>query len=153
MLVTETSSDKKISVLIEADAVKDNDLAIILEENIPKELKTVTVHPFSYVMFEANTLLGADIFIVGESNAEKYIESFVPLQATDEYEYLFLNGVPYGIKIYDHVSKTGSATEYISYGDEDYYLFFGSRSVHLGALNDSKDGYAFDIAKKLIKIK
>ncbi|MBR7083063.1 MAG: hypothetical protein IKI51_03510, partial [Clostridia bacterium] len=92
------------------------------------------------------------IYIVGSENAEKYIESFAVLEEKEGFEYYYHNGLAYGIKIFDMETKKGSATKYISYGDDDYYLFFGVNSVHLGELNGSSDDYSFVIAENIMKI-
>lgn len=152
MLATDTSAAKKITVFVEADNVRDTEFSILLEENMPQKLKMIKVRKFSYAMFDSYTLLNADIFIVKSANAEQYIDSFVKLEEKEGVEYFYHNGEPYGIKVYDKETKKGSATKYISYEDDDYYLFFGVNSVHLGELNGSADDYSFTIADNIMKI-
>lgn len=152
MLVTDTSATNKITVFVEVDNMHETELSLLLEKDMPEKLKMIKVHKFSYAMFDSYTLLNADIYVVGSENAEKYIESFVAIEEKDGYEYYYYNGIPYGIKIFDKKSKTGSATKYISYGDDDYYLFFGVNSVHLGELNGSADDFSFVIAENIMKI-
>lgn len=152
MLATDTSAAKKITVFAEVDNMRETELTLLLEENKPDKIKMIKVHKFSYAMFDSYTLMNADIYIVGKKNAEQYIDSFVPLEEKEGVEYYYHNGVPYGIKIFDKVTKKGSATKYISYGDDDYYLFFGINSVHLGEINGSADDYSFVIADDLMKI-
>ena len=152
MLATDTSAAKKITVFAEVDNMRETELTLLLEENKPDKIKMIKVHKFSYAMFDSYTLMNADIYIVGKENAEQYIDSFVPLEEKEGVEYYYHNGVPYGIKIFDKETKKGSATKYISYGDDDYYLFFGINSVHLGEINGSADDYSFVIADDLMKI-
>lgn len=152
MLATDTSAAKKITVFAEVDNMHETELALFLEKDMPEKLKMIKVHKFSYAMFDSYTLLNADIYIVGSKNAEKYIESFAMLDEKDGFEYYYHNGVAYGIKIFDRETKKGNATKYISYGDDDYYLFFGVNSVHLGELNGSADDYSFVIADNIMKI-
>ena len=152
MLVTDTSAAKKITIFAEVDNMHETELTLLLEKDMPEKLKMIKVHKFSYAMFDSYTLTNADIYIVGKENAEKYIDSFVALKEEEGVEYFYHDGVPYGIKIFDKETKKGSATKYISYGDDDYYLFFGVNSVHLGDVNGSADDLSFVIAENIMKI-
>ncbi|MBQ9511158.1 MAG: hypothetical protein IJR55_05650 [Clostridia bacterium] len=151
---TDVSPKKKITVFIDAESVRDDALADYLSSKKPEKIMLIQVHPFSYAMFDEHALTHADIYIVGADNAEKYIESFLPLDKTNENKECFVyDGVSYGIKIYDAQTGDGSAGEYIDYGGQDYYLFYGVNSPHAGEMNGSNDGYAIDIADEIIKLK
>ena len=151
-IAADTTVRKKITVFVEAEEVNDNAFAVYLESVMPKKLKMIKVHPFSYAMFDEYTLTHADIYIVKADDAEKYIDSFVPIEKTDGEEYYVFDGKAYGIKIYDAESGVGFGKEYIKYSDCDYYLFYGVNSVHIGEINGSNDGYAFDIAYEIFKL-
>ena len=152
-IATDTSAQKKITVFVEAEEVSDNAFAVYLESVMPEKLKMVKVHPFSYAMFDEYTLTHADIYIVKADEAEKYIESFAPIEnREDGKEYFEYDGKTYGIKIYDAATGRGSEKEYITYSDCDYYLFYGVNSVHIGEINGSDDEYAFDAAGEIFKL-
>lgn len=151
---TDAPPQKKITVYIEADEVRDDALAEYLNSKKPEKIKMIKVHPFSYAFFDEHSLTNADIYIVDADNAEKYLDSFLPLETSDEnIEYFVCNGIAYGIKIFDAETGDGAAEEYIDYGNRDYYLFYGVNSTHAGKINGSKDGYALDIADEIFKLK
>ena len=128
--VTDTTPDKKITVYCHVPEVKSTELAVRLEENIPDGLKMIKVHSFDYVMFDTSAITQGDVYIIPESEIEPFTED--------------LSGD--GIKVYDYETKTGIASRYITYGEEDYYLFFGANSVHM------EDGKALIIAEELLKL-
>ena len=128
--VTDTTPDKKITVYCHVPEIKGTQLAIRLEENMPEGLKMIKVHSFDYVMFDTSAITQGDIYIIPESEIEPFADD--------------LTGD--GIKVYERETKTGAASQYITYGEEDYYLFFGADSVHLD------DGKALMIAEELLKL-
>ena len=128
--VTDTTPDKKITVYCHVPEVMGTELAVRLEENIPEGLKMIKVHSFDYVMFDTSAITQGDIYIIPASETEPFAED--------------LSGD--GIKVYDHETKTGIALQYITYGEEDYYLFFGANSVHV------EDGKALIIAEELLNL-
>lgn len=152
MLANDTSASKKITLFVEANSVKDAEFSVLLEDDMPPKLKMIKIYTSSDTSFESYALVGADLFIVKGSDAEKYIDSFAKLEKKEGFEYYYHGGTAYGIKVYDKETKKGSATKFISYEDDDYYLFFGINSVHLGDLNGSADDYSFVIADKIMKI-
>ena len=150
-LVTDTVPAKKLVVFIEADNVNCEGVEDILYDGLPEGLTMVKVHPFSYAFFDSQTLLNSDTFIVKESNIEQYIGSFEPLPDSlvneDREYYISDDGAPLGIKVYDSAAENGILSEYVTYGDEDCYLFIGSSSPHL------EDGAALFVAEKLLGAK
>lgn len=131
--VTDTSPEKKITVYCDAPQVRDTALAVALEEHMPEGLRMVKVHAFSYVMFDVESIDKGDIFILPASDLEDCAEFLAPVEGEAD-----------GVKIYDAASGQGAATEYIQYGDEDYYLFLGSGSVH------AQDGAALAVAREIL---
>ena len=127
-LVTDTTADKKITVYCHVPRVESTELAVRLEENMPEGLKMIKVHSFDYVMFEIEPVNGGDIYIIPASETEEFAEDL----SED------------GVKVYDCETGTGIAAEYITYGNEDYYLFLGANSVHL------EDGKALAVAEALL---
>ena len=152
MLANDTSASKKITLYVDANSVNGTEFSELLEEGMPQKLKMIKIHTSSDTSFDSFALVGADLFIVKGSDAEKYIDSFAKLEEKEGVEYYYHGGTAYGIKVYDKDTKKGSATRFISYEDDDYYLFFGARSVHLGDINGSADDYSFVIADKIMKI-
>lgn len=152
MLATDTSASKKITLYVDANSVNGTEFSALLEEGMPQKLKMIKIYTSADTSFDSFTAQGADLFIVKGSDAEKYIDSFAKLDKKEGVEYYYHGGTAYGIKVYDKETKKGSATKFISYGDDDYYLFFGINSVHLGEINGSADDYSFVIADKIMKI-
>lgn len=130
--VTDTSPDRKVSVYCHVPEINDKALAVSLEENMPDGLRMIKVHSFDYVMFDVESIGMGDIFIIPASEIEQYSDS------------LLYMGADSGVKVYDASSRTGVAEEYISYSDEDHYLFLGAGSVHL------EDGKALAVAQQLL---
>ena len=132
--VTDTSPDKKVTVYCHVPEVKSTELAAALEESMPEGLKMIKVHSFDYVMFDTESIGRGDIFIIPASETEQFSEELAPV------------GGENGVRVYDCETGTGIGMEFISYGDEDYYLFLGAGSVHL------EDGKALAVAEELLKL-
>ena len=148
--IRDTVPEKKVSVFADVPSVKSAELEVLFSEDLPEGIKMVKVRTFDYDYFGFAGGNEADIYIVEEANAEKYLEHFAPvlefLPPRDIYQYYVRDGVPYGVLI-----KGGSmsATEYIDYQEgRDYYLFFGKLSPHPGT-----DGAAANIAERLMLLK
>lgn len=154
--VTDTAPAKKVVVFIETDVCQDMALRLALEEDMPEGLKMIQVHPFSYAMFDESTLLGADLFIVSESKAAEYRDSFLSAAGLPGTE-APAPGLPAGFRIYDASAGRGGAQQYVTYTvpgafAEDYYLFFGARSLHAASLTGKGDDAALAVAEKLLQM-
>ncbi len=132
--VGDTSPAKKLTLYCNVPAMEDTALAVKLEEDKPDNIRMIKVHPFSYVMFDMENIEKGDVFILPESEKTDLVKKLLP----------GLNGEP--IKVYDADTKKGILTDYITYGNEDYYLYLGSKSVHL------EDGLAVQLAQKLLNM-
>ncbi len=132
--VTDTVPAKKVTVYCRVPAVQDTALAAELEKNMPEGLRMVKVHNFSYVMFDKDTFDRGDIFIVPASEEADFVADLLPLEGEQ------------GTKVFDASSGEGAASEYIQYGEEDYYLYLGSGSVHL------EDGAARAVAEEILAL-
>ena len=153
-LVTDTVPEKKVTVYVLTEECRSTELALQLEETRPEGIKMIKVHPFSYAAFGNADLLGADLYIVGEKDAEEMLPSFAPLDGEQwdpgERETLSWDGAVRGVKIYDGAAGAGAAAGFIGYEPgQDYYLFFNVDSPHLG----SCDGAALRVAEALLKLK
>ena len=146
---------KKVTLFADVPAVEDRALAWELERSAPPEIRKVKVHPFSYAMFDSENLLGADLYIVPESEAEAYSGSFRSVEGAgfDPSGGYIRDGELWGIKVWDAASQTGIATEYIRYPDEDCWLFINAKSVHAAALTGTGDDAALAVARALLTIK
>ena len=130
--VTDTVPAKKVTVYCRVPAVEDTAMAAALEEDMPEGLRMVQVHTFDYVMFGTDAFDRGDIFIVPASEDADFVKDLLPLEGEG------------GAKVYDAATGEGAATEYIRYGDEDYYMYLGSGSVHLD------DGAALAVARQIL---
>ena len=154
-LLTDVPPENRLLLCVDLPELRDKALSETLSENRPEDIKLVEVHAFDYYMFGAEELCGADLYIVGENEAEEYIDSFLPLDETgfpaDGRTVWRHNGAPYGIRIYDAASGEGAAASYLGYPAggapaQDYYLFFGSQSAH------REDGKALRLAEALLAL-
>ena len=146
---------KKVTLFADVPAVEDRALAWELERSAPPEIRKVKVHPFSYAMFDSENLLGADLYIIPESEAEAYSGSFRSVEGAgfDPAGGYVRDGELWGIKVWDAASRTGIATEYIRYPDEDCWLFINAKSVHAAALTGTGDDAALAVARAMLTIK
>ena len=133
-LVTDAPPAEKVTVYCHVPGIQDTALAAALEEHMPEGLRMIKVHSFDYVMFDVETIGLGDVFIIPASEIETYAESLAPV------------GEEPGVKVYDAVTGSGAAMDYIQYADEDFYLFLGAGSVHL------EDGKALKVARELLSM-
>ena len=94
----------------------------------------IQVHDFDYVMLDTASFDRGDIFIVPASEDPEFVKDLLPVDGER-------------VKAYDAATGQGIATDYIQYGDEDYYIYLGSGSVHLD------DGAALAVARELLAMK
>lgn len=155
-IATDTTPEKKITVYFDCE-VRDTELAALLEEELPEGIRMVKVHSFSYAFFDVNALESGDIFIVAKSAAGNYRDSFAPLDGL-EGEVLSIEGVPCGVRIFDAEKGSGGADQYAAYvneagASEDFYLFFGAKSIHYAKNENAVDNAALLVAKRLLELK
>ena len=132
--VTDTSPEKKVTVYCRVPAVEDTAMAAALERDMPEGLRMVKVHSFDYVMFGTDAFDRGDVFIIPASEDPDFVKDLLPLEGEQ------------GTEIYDAGTGEGAATAYIQYGDEDYYIYLGSGSVHL------EDGAALAVARAILAL-
>lgn len=157
--ITDTAAENKLVLCIDTEVPGDTALASVLEEELGDRLKMVQVKPFTYAMFDGETLTKADLFIVRCSHMEAYRDWFAPLPEMfrEEASLYTLAGVPLGVRAYDAKEGRGITTEYIKYlvpgePQEDYYLVFGAASRHNGEMENAADDLAADAARLLLKM-
>jgi len=160
--VTDAPAAKKLVLYADVPQMESTALAVELEKSLPEGIRMVQAHPFSYAMMNDGGLAAADLYIIRESGLEQYLGS----QAAAEgyrtelagYECLLSEGGLYGVKVYDAASGQGAAAQYITYTgygaeNEDCWLCFSAKSVHIAALGGGKDDAALTIALALMNLK
>ena len=155
--VTDTRPEKKVTVFVEAPACLDRELAIELEKTMPEGIRMIKVHPFTYAMFDESTLLGADLYVIPASHAADYRDSFASAAGLPLAEGRTVSPEG-GIRIYEAAAGTGGADGYVTYAPpggtgEDYYLFFGVKSIHAAAVNGVGDDAALPVAERLLDMR
>lgn len=155
--VTDTTPARKVTVFIDAYECRDKELSLELEKHLPRGIRMIKVHPFSYAMFDAETLLGADLYVIPASKMEEYRDSFIPAEELSLTENRTVSPQG-GIRIYEADTDSGGAWSYITYTEpgtegEDYYLFFGAKSLHAAPLTGSGDDAALAVAELLLNMK
>ena len=149
--IRDTVPEKKISIFADVPAVKSAELEVLFSEDLPEGIKMVKVRTFDYDYFGFAGGNEADIYIVEEANAEKYLEHFAPvsefLPPRSIYQYYIHDGEPYGVLVKG--GGNACAAQYVDYQEgRDYYLFFGKQSRHPG-----QDGAAAYIAERLMMLR
>ena len=151
--LTDAPKEKKIVVFADVPDLDRTGLATELEKDKPDGITLIQTYPFSYALMSADELEAADIYIVKSGDITSFFDSFAPLPedlytAFDGEKY-YVDDVVYGLKVYDRGADKGVATDYITYGEDDYFLFFNVKSVHSGS-DTSVDAAAVAVATKLL---
>jgi hypothetical protein len=161
--LTDAKPENKLTLFADAAVSDGTGLAVQLEETLKSgPIRMVKVHPFTYAMLDGEQLRTADAYIVRASHVEEYREWFAPLPAVlaegaAEGELLLLEGVPFGLRVYDAAAGEGILAQYIDYHDptlpqEDYYLLLGNNSLHLTANPAGADDLAVSLAEALLSL-
>ena len=154
-LLTDARPEKKLVLCVDRPEIAEEALSEELERRRPEGIKLVAAHSFDYYIFDTEELRLADLYIVGENEAEKYIESFLPLEETGlptEGRALWTyEGRAYGLLVFDPAEGGGVAASYVRYVSEEeppqrYYLFFGAESPH------REDGKTLRLAEVLLDL-
>lgn len=131
--ITDTDAAHKITLYVDGEVQREDQLAARLEKKMAAPVRMVQVHPFRYAMFGSAALKAADLFIVPDSEKDLYIDWFAPGEE--------------GIPVYDPESGTSFCGSWILYSPEDTYrLYIGAGSPHL------EDGLARQAAGLLLSL-
>ena len=149
-IASDTSREKKIVLYADAPAMRQTELSLKLEEELPEGITMIRAHPFRYALFDSGKIGQADIVIIPESRIDELREGLLEIPGDDPAA-RFYKGRE-GIKVYDAASGAGILTDYVVYGEEDCYLFFGALSLHVGS-ERSVDGAAFEVADRLLSMR
>lgn len=162
--ITTPSQDKRVTIFINSYACETERIEEKLNENKPSNLRKIFVHEFTYASFASNSIEDGDIYIIKESEYTKYSPDFIALNndfvsshSTYDY-YSDSNGTDFGIKVYDKTTHKGIFKDYIQYTypedgvyeEENYFLFFNKKSIHIGNLNDSSSNSAITIVEQML---
>ena len=154
--VTDTSASKKVTVFIDVEKLSEAELEVQLNKDLPAGIKMTKVHSFTYSVFGMNEVGNDDIYIVKESDIERFIEGFAPLDGfldvRDDRPVYSSGGTVYGILYRPDEAQMGPIFDrdykLIEWDPSaSYYLFFGKNGLHQG-----RDGAAAYIAKKMLDI-
>lgn len=169
--LTRIKTEEKVSVFIGSYSVS-YDKADYLNETRPEYLKVVQVNAYSLDVGMFPTYLNvfgyveSDILILPEFCISEEICTNYYAEIFEEYQNVFKDlgcnlgfygeSNVYGIKIHDKESGE-SLIKGIDYGEgeneEDYYLLFNKRSLHLSDLSGGKPSEmngAIEVAKRLL---
>jgi len=152
--LTNTKAENKIVLFVDAALTETTALALRMEEYGAEGIEMVKVYPFTYAMMDDMELSAADLYIVPASAAEAYQVWFRPLpeRFAGQGETLTLENGSSGVRVYDAKTGQGPAEAYIEYQAEDYYLFFGQKSVHVKENAGAADDLAIDYALHLLSV-
>ena len=144
--ITDTAPAKKLVVCVDAEVPGAAELARLLEAQAGKTIRMVKVRPFTYAMFDADSLTKADIFILRAENFERYADWFLPLpEEMNAPDALVIDGVAWGLPL------NGAAAAYIDYWETDgWYLFFGAQSLHVDGNAGAVDNEAVAAATAIM---
>ena len=135
--LTDAPAGEKIVLFIDAPLTGETQLALDLEAVTGDGIRMVQVRSFSYAMMSSEDIENADLYIIGQSAFQDYRQWFAPLpEALQTGEMLEIDGIPYGVKVYDAATAAGLAPEIIGYTYpgktmEDHYLLVGASSLHI----------------------
>ena len=157
-ILTKPKENEKVDLFICANVINEKELKNYLKQNQPEYLKTINyriIEPESLFFGQVFYTYGeveTDIFIMPESKAKniKAMNYFLPLDNTScntifEKELTYYvdesDSVTYGIKV---------NSSYFDTIDEDLFLLFSKKSLHLGELNNQELDGDISIAKLFI---
>jgi len=155
--LTDAPRAEKIVLYVECAVPGDTFIAAKLEETPSPSIRMAQVRPFSYSMMSSQGIRNADLYIVSESGMKEYFEWLLPLpeNAASLCETHSLNGIPYGIKVYDALTQSGILSNQIAYDTEkaeNYYLAFGKQSLHIAGNENAVSDEAVSYAARLFEI-
>lgn len=147
--LTKVPTEEKVEIFVGAHDGDWDTLEKLCEDNMSEYLKAVNVRHYTVNQIYFREMLQvqgsiADIFILPESKVQEAKVYYLPLDTEKvqsvfrDVEFCEIDGAAYGIKINGHDTV------------ENYYLFFGSASVHLGDWNDSSMDGAVALAEVIL---
>lgn len=134
--ITDTAPENKLVIFADCRLRNAPELAEKLEKALDGEVRMVSIHPFSYAMFDSSRIRTADLYIVPDSRREEYQEWLIPEES---------------LVLYDPAAGPEPADSYFLFDSEGggtgpFRLYTGSGSVHL------EDGLARRAARLLLSL-
>ena len=158
MVFRVTDALPKNKVVLYADLYEIDRTAVetAVEDELPEGIRFLEVDLFDDMLFQPNTLLLGDLYLVPESKVEEYLASFLPLDRSLYPGATFYEseGEAYGVCVYDEAAGVAVAAEYITYfPGEKCYLFLNRDSKHVGEQNpESYDAAAVALSQAFLNI-
>lgn len=170
--LTGIKSEEKVSVFIGSQSSGFEKTDTLNDESRPEYLKIVEVNAYSVEDYMFSTILNVsgyekgDILILPESLARDEVCTKYFAEISEAYQAQFNNlgfchveDKVYGIKIHDKENHE-SLIDGIDYGEgekeENYYLFFNKKSLHLSDLSDESKKSEMDgaiiVARRLLSL-
>lgn len=146
---------KKVVLYADLPSIDDRGLSIALEEDLPEGIRRVPTNCFEDLMFDQNAVLHGDLYLIPESHAETYLDSFAPIDPANFPDASFYesDGEAYGILVYDESTGLKIAGKYVYYlPGERCWLFFNRDSVHLGTGDRAADDAAITVAQHFLNL-
>ncbi len=156
--LTDTDREYKITLFVGMQSFKSRELAVVLEENLPDEIRMVQIHSFGYALMDSISLQTADLYLMTEAQAREHQDWLCPLPEEMDLpaDILQLDGEAVGIPVYSPEKDSGTAASYLNYTefpDDSWYLCFGQGGYHLVNLENGVDNAAIAVAEHLLAMK
>ena len=146
-------AEEKVSLFAELPGISGNGLAMALEEDLPEGIRRVDPSNFDVGLFNQQSVLSGDLYLVPEAEIEMFASSLAPIDRTAFPDATFyeIDGEAYGILISDPETGFSVASDYvIYYQNVRCWLCFNRESIHLGGWNGSADDAAIVIAQHFL---
>lgn len=159
-LATNSKPERKVCLFADVPVMDNVALSVRLEDALPQSSMRVEARPFSYFMWNPDAILTGDLVLVRETDVRDYAPSFAPLDETTfpGADFLVLDGVPMGIRVYDAAAGTGKAAAFMDYCSENtkkenVYLFIYANSLHAKSLTgQGLDDTALGVARLFLTL-
>lgn len=155
-LLFSAKAAEKVSLYAELPGINGNGLAAALEEDLPEGIRRIDPGSFDVGLFNEESVLAGDLYLVPEPEVELFASSFAPIDrsAFPGETFLEIDGTAYGILASDPETGYGAASEYVVYYQNvRCYLCFNKDSIHLGTWNGSADDAAITVARQFLDLK
>ena len=152
-------NEETISIFIASCGSDVKKLREALEKEKPQYLRQISIKSYVYSDHDFSTYYNyfgcqdVDIVVLPESKISSdvvlsnYKKLETDLDSGATYYYPEGASSPYGKRIHKQGEENGLITYKDETHDEDYYLFYGKDSLHLGAMSDTKWDTALTFAK------
>ena len=159
-LLTDTDRAHKITLYADMHVLKDRELAIRLEEDLPEGIRLVQVHSFDYALMDSVSLETADLYVMTAAQASEHADWLcsLPPEWASLPDGLVLEGAAVGLCLYSAGSEpaekavAASCFNYDEAPDQSWYLCFGRGGFHLQSLENGVDNAALPVVRRLLAL-